>query len=739
MARRLYALARLALARRRRVVAGWLLVLVVVGVLGIAWKGTFSSEFTVPGIESQNAQNLLQHKFRSIAGGVARVVFAAPRGSTLTSPSAARSIDTALQIAAKGPDVVAVANPFATGTLSADKTIGYADVLFRPLASDVSDTAKQQLQDAMAPARRAGLDVQFGGTAYNGLSKSNGPGEAIGVVVAFVVLSIALGSLVAAGLPLATAFLGVGASVLTIGFLARFFSVTNTATTLATMIGLAVGIDYALFIVSRHREQLRDPNQDVDDSIGRAVATAGSAVVFAATTVIIALSALAAAGIPFLTVMGLAAAGTVLLALLLALTLIPALLGFAGEKLRPRASRRASKQPGAWGRAWGRGISRAPFAVLAICVVGLVVLALPTRDLRLGLPSNATQHTSSTQHKSYVLLTRGFGPGFNATLEVVVYATDIPPNQRSGVLTTLAATLRQDPDIAVVAPPTANPLHTVAVVNVVPKTPPDAEATTRLVDRMRTHDTGAVVRAGGTQYVAGNTATDIDVSSKLGGAMPLFISIIVVLAFLLLMIAFRSLLVPLVAVLGFLLSIAASLGLVVWVFQLGHLDGVLGVVATAPIVSFVPVLLVGVLFGLAMDYEVFLVSRMRESFDEHGHAVAAVTGGVERSGRVVCAAALIMSSVFAGFIITSDPIVKAIAFALTMGVLLDAFVVRMTVVPAVMMTLGRHAWWLPRWLDRLLPDVDIEGTRLPARVPDTIAEPRPDDRVHESGSLNTVR
>ena len=732
MARLLYALGRWAAVHRRRVLPAWILLLAVVGGLGIGLHGQLSSVFSVPGTESQNAQNLLQDKFPAAAGGTARIVFAAPAATTLVSAKAEAAIGASLSRAARVPGVIGVSNPFKTGTLSAPKTIGYADVLFRQLGSAVPQSAKDQLTTAMGPARSAGLQVAFGGTVFAAQGKVGGAGEIVGVVVAFIVLAVALSSLVAAGLPLATALAGVAIGVLAVEFLSRFIQLTDTATVLATMVGLAVGIDYALFIVSRHREQLADPAQGIEDSIGRAIGTAGSAVAFAGATVVIALAALAAAGIPFLTVMGLAAAGTVALAVLVALTLVPAVLGFAGEKLRPKTASggneaagsagtgraswaaRAWDRRGRWGLAWAHLISRAPAVVLVVCAAGLVVLALPVRHLQLGLPGNNTEPAASTQHRSYDLLAEGFGPGFNATLAVVIDTTGIAAPQRAAVLTELSATLHRDPDIAAVAPPVLNPAGTIAVLSVVPRTGPDAAATAALVRRMRAGDLSGISRAGGTGYVAGNTAANIDVSARLGGALPLFVAIIVVLAFILLTVAFRSLLVPLTAVLGFLLSIAASLGVIVWVFQYGHLGGVVGVAAAAPIVSFVPVLLVGVLFGLAMDYEVFLIARMRESYGRDGDADAAVAAGVQRSGRVVCAAALIMSSVFAGFIFTGDPIIKSIAFALTIGVLIDAFAVRLTIIPAVMALLGRHAWQLPAWLDRVLPHADIEGAALPA-------------------------
>ena len=576
--------------------------------------------------------------------------------------------------------------------------------------------------DAMAPARDAGLQVEFGGTAFSEVPEVGGPAEIIGVGVAFVVLLVTLGSLVAAGLPLLTALMGVGIGVLGVQFISRFVDMSSTASTLALMIGLAVGIDYALFIVARHREQLADPSMGVVESIGRAIGTAGSAVVFAGLTVVIALSALSLVGIPFLTVMGLAAAGTVAIAVLVALTLIPALLAFAGERLRPKAMPTADAAPARssfWLR-WGRLIERAPAAVLIAGIVLCGVLALPATHMRLGLPSNEVQPEGSTQHESYTLLTEGFGEGFNATIIYVVDASDVPEDERAGLLTEVQGAIGQDRDVAVVTDPTFNQAGTIGILNIVPLSGPDDDATTQLVERLRGDPATLVEQAGGTPYVTGLTAVAIDVSAKLAEALPLFIAVIVVLALVLLVVAFRSILVPIKAVVGFLLTISVSLGSTVWIFQDGNLADLFNVSSAAPIVSFVPVILIGVLFGLAMDYEVFLVSRMRERFHHGDGAHAAVLHGLEQSGRVVCAAALIMASVFGGFLFQDDPIIKSIAFALTVGVLVDAFVVRMTLVPAVMFLLGDRAWALPTWLDRLVPNVDIEGDSLPTHDPGAV-------------------
>ncbi|MFJ9566945.1 MMPL family transporter [Streptomyces fuscichromogenes] len=717
MASRLYTWALLAVRRRGRVIAAWILLLTAVGALGITVHGKVASDFTVPGIESQRAQDLLEKKFPDAAGGVVRVVYAAPAGSTLTEPAGKAAIEKGLAKAARIRGVVQVTDPFKTGSLSADKRIGYADVRFRQDAADVTQDAKDALSGAMAQAAKAGLDVEYGGTAMKAETKVGGPAELLGVVLALVVLAVTLGSLVAAGLPLLTAVVGVAIGVLGVKFVSTWVSITGTSTVLALMIGLAVGIDYALFIISRHREQLADPDMDAEDSIARAVATAGSAVVFAGATVVIALAALCATGIPFLAVMGLSAAATVLIAVLIAVSLVPAVLGLFGERLRPKRPRagRRERVPGAWGLAWARAVTRRPLIILLTGVVALLALALPARNLRLGLPSYASSPTSSTQHKSYDLLSEGFGAGFNATLVAVVETGDIPAGKVTTTVTALRTSLAGDSDVAAVSKPVANSDRSLVVMAVVPRTGPDAQATTDLVHRLR-DNAPTVTGAGGTLYIAGQTAAAIDVARKLSGALPLFVTVIVILALILLTLAFRSLLVPLKAALGFLLSIAAAVGTTVWVFQYGHLDGPLAIPSAGPVTSFLPVLLIGVLFGLAMDYEVFLVSRMREHHENTLDPRQAVVHGVARSGRVVSAAALIMAAVFAGFIFNEDPVIKSIGFALAVGVLIDAFVVRMTLVPAAMALLGRRAWSLPHWLDRALPDVDIEGAGLPERA-----------------------
>jgi RND superfamily putative drug exporter len=529
------------------------------------------------------------------------------------------------------------------------------------------------------------------------------------VVASFVVLFISFGTLLLAGLPLVTAILGVAIGLSAISALTAVTEINSVAPTLATMLGLAVGIDYALFIVSRHRQQLAD-GLDPAESVARATATAGSAVVFAGVTVLIALVGLVVVGIPFLSVMGLAAAGTVAIAVLIAVTLLPALLGFAGQ--RAGRGRRQKEGPTA-GRRWAQLVTRRPWVAIGAVVAVIVVVALPALDIRQGLPDDGTKPTDTTERKSYDLLTKGFGPGFTGPLTTVIDFENFRGEESARAIAEDAArALAEFPGVAAASEPVFNENGEVAIIIVTPSGSPASQTTKDLVDRMR--DEAAEIRqqSGINAMVTGTTAINIDTSDTLTAALPVFLVLVVGLALLLLAAVFRSIAVPVTAAAGFLLTIAASLGAVVWIFQEGNLADLLGVASTGPIVSFLPVLMIAILFGLAMDYEVFLVSRMREGYVHTGRAREATINGFAASARVVTAAALIMIAVFSSFIIDDKLVVKSIGFALAFGVLVDAFLVRMTLVPAVLAVLDRRAWWLPRWLDRRMPNLDIEGEKI---------------------------
>ena len=719
MAVLLHRLGRWAFHRRKTVLLAWVVTLVGLGALAGAFGRDADAQLSIPGVESVNALQTLEERFPDggAAGASARVVFAAPEGSRVDDPQYRDAIEQSLAEAADADQVAAVSDPFTRQGVSPDGSVAYATVSYDAQVDEITDAARAQLLAVAGPAEDAGLRVEFGGEATQAVA-AQGAAEAIGVVVALVVLAVTFGSLLAAGLPLLTALMGVAAGMAGVTALSSVVDLTSTAPTLGLMIGLAVGIDYALFITVRHKEQLRS-GMDPRESAGRAVGTAGSAVVFAGLTVMIALAGLTVVGIPFLTTMGLVAAGMVGVAVLVALTLVPAMLGFAGDRfdrwkvpgLRRRQAALATAESA--GTGWARRVTRRPAAVLVAGVVGLGVVALPALDLRLGLPTEGDLGAETTQRQAYDLLSGAFGPGFNGPLTVLVDATDAPDPQAAFADT--AAAIGDLDGVAAVAPPQANAAGDTAIVSVVPAEGPAAAATEDLVHSIRDLRPGLTERTGSELAVTGNTALGIDISEKLGGALPVFLVVVVGLAFLLLMLAFRSVLVPVKATLGFLLSLAATFGALVAVFQWGWLADLLGVEQTGPVLSFLPILLIGLLFGLAMDYEVFLVSRMRE---EHVHGAAptdAVIGGFRSGARVVTAAALIMGSVFGGFILGHDSTVKSIGFALAFGVLVDAFVVRMAIVPAVMTLLGRRAWALPRWLDRLLPDVDIEGAALERR------------------------
>lgn len=709
MATLLYRIGRFSFRRRWAMTLAWLAVMVAAGV-GMATLSTpAASTFSIPGTPAQEAIDLLAERFpQGPAGGAtARIVFAAPDGQSLSTGANKAAVARAVADLGGSDQVAAVADP----AMNADATVAYATVTYSVPAADLSDDAHDTLDAVAAAARAAGLTVELDGDAT--LAAGHAPvGEIIGIIVAAVVLLITFGSLVAAGLPLVTALLGVGIGVAAIGIASRFVELSSTTSTLAMMLGLAVAIDYALFIVSRYRHELAEGREPAE-AAGRAAGTAGSAVVFAGLTVVIALAGLAVVGIPFLTQMGVAAAGTVAVAVLIALTLLPALLGFAGRRITAASVARRPQL----GVRWGRAIARRPVVALLASAVGLGVVAIPALDLRLGMPTGASAAADSTQRKAYDLLADGFGPGFNGPLTVVVDA----PGRAEAAAAELTRTVAGLDDVTAVTPAITNPAGDTAIFTVIPSSAPDAVDTENLVHAIR----GLSSAVG----VTGTTAINLDISDKLSDALVPYLALVVGLAFVLLALVFRSLLVPLKATLGFLLSVAATFGAVVAVFQWGWLAGLLGVTQTGPIISFLPILLIGIVFGLAMDYQVFLVTRMREDFVHGASPGDAVVSGFGHGARVVTAAALIMMSVFFGFMLGPEAIIKSIGFGLGVAILFDAIVVRMVLVPAAMALLGRAAWWLPRWLDRAMPNVDIEGAALTRRLDSAVAvaAPEPDE------------
>jgi RND superfamily putative drug exporter len=722
----LYKLGRLSFRRRHFVALIWVALLTLAGVGAASAPTAGNSSFSIPGTEAQKAFDLLEQRFpgTSADGATARVVFKAPSGEKMTDPGNKATVQDTVKELSDGSEVVRVTDPYQAKAVSKDGTIAYAQVSYKVSGMELDDAAKDALKDSAQDARKAGLTVEIGGDALQAVPHT-GSSEIIGIAVAAVVLVITFGSLVAAGLPLLTALIGVGIGVSTITGLASALDLGTTTSTLAMMIGLAVGIDYALFIVSRYRAELAE-GREREEAAGRAVGTAGSAVVFAGLTVVIALVGLSVVNIPMLTKMGIAAAGTVAIAVLIALTMVPALLGYAGRKVRPIGAKgkllgRSKKQDKPaepakpnLGTRWASFVIRRPVAVLLLGVIGLGAAAVPATSLELGLPDDGSQPTSTTQRRAYDLLSEGFGPGFNGPLMVVVDAkgSDDP----KAVFTETGDEIKGLKDVVTVTPAQPNKAGDTATITVIPGSKPSSVTTENLVHGIR--DAGADIKADtdANVLVTGSTAMNIDVSQKLNDALVPYLVLVVGLAFLLLIVVFRSILVPLKAALGFLLSVMAALGAVVAVFQWGWLSGLMGVEQTGPVMSMMPIFMVGVVFGLAMDYEVFLVTRMREAYVHGEKPAQAVVTGFRHGARVVTAAAVIMMAVFAGFIGSSESMVKMIGFGLAIAVFFDAFIVRMAIVPAVLALLGRKAWWLPKWLDRALPNVDVEGEGLRTRT-----------------------
>lgn len=701
MATFLYKLGRSAFRRRRLVALLWVALLALAGVGAASASTATSSSFSIPGTEAQKAFDLLEERFPGASpdGATARVVFKAPDGRKMTEPANKAEVKKVVaELKSGSGQIASVTDPYAAKAVSKDGGTAYVSVSYKVSSMELTKETRKALEKTGTEARDAGLTVEIGGDALQAVPET-GAGEIVGVGIAAVVLVITFGSLVAAGLPLLTAIIGVGIGISTITALANVLDLGSTTSTLATMIGLAVGIDYALFIVSRYRAELAE-GREREEAAGRAVGTAGSAVVFAGLTVVIALVGLAVVNIPMLSKMGFAAAGTVVIAVLIALTLIPALLGFAGKRVLGRKARKgqpAGDKPN-MGTRWARFVIRRPVAVLLVGVVGLGAMAVPAASLEMGLPDDGAQPVSTTQRKAYDLLSDGFGPGFNGPLLVVVDGDKAAADRTVKEIKGLDG-------VVAVTPPALNKAGDTAMVTVVPKDRPSSVETEDLVHSIR-------AGSGDEVLVTGATAMNIDFSQKMNDALVPYLALVVGLAFLLLMLVFRSVLVPLKAALGFLLSVVAALGAVVAVFQWGWLGSLFGVEQTGPIMSMMPIFMVGVVFGLAMDYEVFLVTRMREAYVHGERPGEAIVTGFKHGARVVTAATVIMMAVFSGFIGSSEQMVKMIGFGLAIAVLFDAFVVRMAIVPAVLALLGHKAWWLPRWLDRVLPNVDVEGEKL---------------------------
>ena len=782
-----------------RIIAAWLVVLgVLAGVATLNYKAP-TTAITIPGTAGQSALDKMNQLFPDAGRGSARIVFAAPEGKTLDDFRT--TIDETSSAIGKVDGVRTVISPFQNpAALSEDRMIGITQVQLDQANGSVDKTTTEQVSELVAKARHDQLTVEMGGDILNKAPGDIlGIGEVGGVIIALMVLVMTLGSLVAAGLPLVVALITVGVSMGGLFGLSQVVDISSTTPVLAVMLGLAVGIDYSLFIVSKYRHYLLE-GAEAEQAAVRATMTAGHAVIFAAGTVVIALSALSVVNIPFMTTMGLAGAATVALAALIAVSVLPALLRLSGKRIFGPKTRQKiakaqkagfhdtvkSKRSSIWYR-WGQQLTRRPilFSLVGLVIVGAI--AWPARSLELGLPLDQYAAKDTTERKAYDLVAKGFGDGYNGPLALVV--TDIAPvteaqrqEIRAGLLQQFEtkateAEAKQQQAFAERAQSVATPeqyqqlqadiaqaqangeqqkqaalrqidvasealgqranLQKIAdevarrgdvksaqaglasddgsqgVIQVIPASGPGDAATLELIRSLRDPAVQADLNGGvGTFAVTGSTALQADVNQKLAEALPLYLAVVVGLSLILLLVAFRSIIIPLKATLGFLLSVGAMFGALVAVFQWGWL----GIAeAPGPIVSFIPIIAIGVLFGLAMDYEFFLVSSMHEAHEKGDSPREAVVDGFGVGSKVVTAAAVIMTAIFAGFIFNHDATIQAIGFGLAVGVFVDAFIVRMTLTPAIMTLLGRSAWWLPGWLQKIVPRVSIEGGELSSK------------------------
>ena len=725
MSSSLYRLGRVMASLRWKVVAAWLALLVIVGGLAIGLGGTFSTDIEIPGTEGQEGIDALANRFPEMGGTSGQVVFVSQDGSAVDEHQ--DEIDELMTQIADVEHVSVAPSPFddlSPGTRSEDDSavIGQFQMDF-PTGSYPAESV-DEITQLVENAGSESFDAHVGGQVLQSAEIPFGAGEVIGVIVALIILTIIFRSLLPAFIPIITAIVGVGVSMLALVALSAGIDIPSVTTALGAMLGLAVGIDYALFILSRHRDQLSQ-GDDVHESIGKSLATSGSAVIFAGMTVVIALVGLFITGIPFLTVMGVAAAATVALSVVVALTMLPAIMGILGEHLRPRRARRliaenggALPAPGpdakparSFGRTWVRLVTKVPALTILLVIIGVGALAIPIKDLELALPDLGTEPQGTDALDTYDLIADEFGPGYNGPL--LVTADIINTTDPLGVVEELENDVAALDHVKEIQTATPNRGADMAVVVVIPEGGPTDQSTKDLVAELRgsaegwEHDLAI-----SDVTVTGATAVGIDVTDKLSDALLPFALFVVGLSLLLLALVFRSIWVPLKASVGYLFSVAAAFGVTSMVFEYGWLNGPLFVDVNGPVVSFMPIMVMGVLFGLAMDYEVFLVSRMREEFVHTGDARGAIERGFTANAPVVTAAALIMVAVFAGFVTSGWFMLQPIAVALAVGVLVDAFVVRMTFVPAVLALLGKHAWWLPGWLSRSLPTVDVEGEGL---------------------------
>ena len=710
----LYAIGRFCSRHHYPVIAAWVVLAIALLAIGHASGSKTSENLTLPGTDSTTATELLEDNLPQQAYGSNPLVLEAP-GGKLTDPKYAQPVaEVAKKLEAISfvNSAVSPLTPQGVAFLSKSREVGYIPVVLAIGPGEIDEAQAERILDAAKPAEAAGLHAAVGAYVGQQLSKpATETSEAIGLAAAVIILLFAFGTATAMMLPIVSAVIGLACALSIIRLLEHVLEVPGVASTLATMIGLGVGIDYALFIVTRHKLQLGE-GMELRESIARATATAGGAVVFAGFTVVIALCSLAFAGIPLVSTLGFTAAIAVVVAVSAATTLLPAMLGALGphiNSLRVKLGKTHpdDKEPHGW-RRWAERVSDHPWTATIAAMAVLIVLALPIFQLKLGQNDISALPKETTSRQAYDGLNKGFGPGVNGPL--LIASEFGSPAEAKQVLPKLEKSIGGAGDVEAVSEPTLDKQGTVAVFTVISKSEPWADETVSLVENLRDTVIPETLRGtSASSYVGGQTAGYIDLASQISDKLPLMIAIVVALSFLVLLVAFRSLLVPVKAAAMNLLSVAAAYGVVTAVFQLGWGSSLIGLDHPIPIVSFVPLLMFAILFGLSMDYEVFLLTQMREHYEEYGDEKRAVVEGLANTGRVITSAAAIMVCVFTSFVLSGNPVVKEFGVGLAVAIAIDSTIVRCLLVPAVMVLLGKRAWWLPRWLDKVIPHISIEG------------------------------
>ncbi|MGI2295291.1 MMPL family transporter [Paenibacillus sp. GXUN7292] len=752
----LYKLGKSAYTKPWYFIISWIAILgIVLAILGVNGIHV-SSEMKIEGTESQKVLDQLAKELPEASGGQASILFKAPQGERLDTEERLGSIAEAvnkvynleyvinpIELAAKAgvstsdaaqgneaaqaaagempPFSPLIVNgmPIPGVMLASDGSVALFQFQFTVQQMSLPDSVPDSVIEAAKAVEKAGITALPSDSLMS--KPAIGSTEAIGIVVAAVVLFMTLGSVVAAGLPLMTALMGVGISVGGAYAFSKMFHMTDLTPVLALMVGLAVGIDYSLFIVNRQRRMILEQGLSAQEAASRAVGTAGSAVFFAGLTVIIALCGMLVIGIGFLSAMALVAALAVLVNVLVALTLLPALLALVGERIcsakaRLKSSNAAQQTRNRAAQRWVTAVVKGRWIIIVGVIVLLGLAAIPVTKMEMGIPSGATANLDTPARQSYDAISDGFGEGFNGPLLLVVEpqgSSDILSPETLGLL---VHELQNHDNVSLVSLMGLNQTSDMAIISLIPETGPTDTETKNLVQELRASDSSMAQANDVSIGVTGFTAINIDMSSRLAEVFPLYVGIIVILSLIILLLVFRSIIVPVKATVGFLLSILATFGVTTAVYQWGWLHAFFGFDTGGPLLSFMPIMVTGILYGLAMDYQVFLVSSMRESYVHGHHGTESVIHGYDQASRVVVAAAVIMVSVFAGFIFAHDIMIKQIGFALAVGILIDAFIIRMALVPAVMAVFGDKAWWLPKWLDRLLPNLDVEGDKLIAKI-----------------------